>query len=483
MLILDTFSDMRTLLKSVEINRTRSFTVQLVPGEYFMIMNFWDYRVNLPVSGIRPNYIRYKKSLIRKFSVSGESNCRNRMGDQTFDSFITAIEYVGGYTFIGFHDGRILKLQGTGGTGFHMFNVVESSGGFEIFDTNFQSYLVGSHRFQNSILDIVYIDGKTLVCFKGGKILKVNGSGGGGYNVFAITETFNSFSGIPGYNYYSGDEKLDTDVTNITLFSGLTLISFADGRQIKIGGSGGTGHNMFKIVKTNYGYAAQPGTNHLHGSNKFNSPIISSLVVGNYTFFSFEDGRIIKILGSGGTGQNMFNIIQTSGGYAIYSTNYTNYLIGSHKFYNDHRALSMVYANGFTFMMLYKGFILKIQGTGGGGQNMFNIAYGLTSLSQNNIYYNAGGVYPSYLMGAQRWSPDDVEANHLAKVDEFMFYTYTSKAGAGLFSKFTGVVPSTEFVDMFGTDLSFTGLNSGRMISDGSSTSALICSGWIWGNS
>lgn len=86
-------------------------------------------------------------------------------------------------------------------------------------------------------------------------------------------------------------------------------------------------------------------------------------------------------------------------------------------------------------------------------------------------------------MGAQRWSPDDVEANHLAKVDEFMFYTYTSKAGAGLFSKFTGVVPSTEFVDMFGTDLSFTGLNSGRMISDGSSTSALICSGWIWGNS
>ncbi|MBK7130755.1 MAG: hypothetical protein IPM74_04080 [Crocinitomicaceae bacterium] len=468
---------MRVIQRPVEIDRSRGFTAQFIPDEYFYILNYEAYLVNFTLningSDVPFAFFQDKRSLIIKCTVSG-INCMNTVGVSAFGKHITSIEYAEGFTLIGFEDGRILKVLGTGGTGQNMFNITASSGGFAVANTALQSYLVGSHKFQKKILDIVYIGGKTLVCFEAGKILKVNGTGGSGYNVFAITEFLNGFSSVPGYNYYSGYEKLDSDVTNITTVAAYTLIAFKDGRQIKIAGTGGTGANMFKIIKTNYGYSSVPWTYILWGSHKFNSYIIKSLVVGNNTFFCFADGRIMKILGAGGTGQNMFNITQTSNGFATYGPS-TPYLLGSYKFPHNHFAFDMKYINGFTYVLINGDFILKILGTGGTGFNMFNIAYGLSTGYINNLYYNAGGGFPCYLFGGQRWTTNITYIHQLTQIDDWIIVCYCREDGMQFVTKLKSVVNGTSFVNMFGTHSATSGFSIGVMTSDGSSTSAFLC--------
>ena len=53
-----------------------------------------------------------------------------QIGRQLFSNKITCIEYVDGYTLIGFKDGRVAKIIGTGGTGQNMFNIKKSPNGF-----------------------------------------------------------------------------------------------------------------------------------------------------------------------------------------------------------------------------------------------------------------------------------------------------------------------------------------------------------------
>lgn len=325
------------------------------------------------------------------YKIRGEAGSGQSMlggyiiGFQRFDSFITAMAYIEGYVFIGFDDGRILKVNGTGGGGENMFAIQKTANGFKTV-TGY-NYLVGSHKFNSALINITYHVGNTFISFDNKKILKINNSGGGGYNLFAIIETTNGFLGLPGYNYYSGHQKLDAIVTNVITNEGYIFISSKDGRIMKIQKNGGTGANMFAITETNYGYKTLIGYNYLAGTYKFSDYVVFSLVAQGVMFFSFADKHMIKIKGSGGTGQNLFNIKKTSIGYTTFNFQYNAWLLGSQLFFDVAREMAFIQGNlfiSFPENVEYGG-IYKYKGLGGTGLNMFN------------IFNNSN--YPKYYLG------------------------------------------------------------------------------------
>ncbi len=240
--------------------------------------NFKDYSGNLTINNdivintefyevnyYEDNYISYgnDNADIRVFSlpndeyyiVDGKTIYKKKngitLGNQTFNGKVEDIEYVSGYSIIGFDDGRILKIIGTGSVGNTMFNVRKTSYGFEHI-SGYTQYYVGSHKFLSGIKDITYVAGYTFVSFSNKKVLKINGTGGGGYNVFAIQETSSGFNGISGYNYYVGDAKFTFRyVKNIKFDNVNTFLTFSNNKVLEVTGAGGGGHNMF-IVRDLY---------------------------------------------------------------------------------------------------------------------------------------------------------------------------------------------------------------------------------------
>ncbi len=429
---------MKVINERLKDARNKSFVVQLVPGEFFVIVNQLDYIVKLNIQNSEGTkqykFIKNKKSVISKISGSGgvgsDFLSQNLMGDQFFEKWITCIEYVDGYTLIGFSDGKILKIKGTGGSGRYMFNVVETPNGFKQYDLLHLNYLEGSHKFNNQIIDIVHVEGKTLICFEKGKILKINGSGGSGYNLFAINETATSFSNIPGYNYLVGYQILDACVTNITVVKPYTFLAFNDGRQIKIMGTGGNGENMFAIYKMNYGYRSIIGYNYLIGSAKFNGNINKSLVVNEKIIFSFDNGYLIKINGTGGSGQNMFNIKENNSGFETYSLDNAIYLLGDFKIPDGSYARDLKFVDGDLYVVLSTEFLIRITGLGGTGHNMFNLVYKKTGLAKFEVFASGSKMYTTYFVGQQNFKEYKKSFPiQLTQINEFIFVAYADERG------------------------------------------------------
>lgn len=316
------------------------------------------------------------------YKISGDGGTGQHMfgghviGSQKFDSYIVSMAYINGYTFIGFDDGRILKISGTGGSGQNMFAISKVDNGFVTISG--YNYLVGSHKFESSPLFIKYIEGYTIICFKNKKILKIRGAGGGGFNLFAINETSSGFGGVSGYSYYVGHQKLEDYVTNIIYNNGFTFVSTLDKRILKIRGTGGSGVNMFAVKLIDNNYHSISGYNYFSGTYRFREYVTCSLVVGDVMFFGLWDGVVIKIRGTGGTGQNLFNIKPSSNGYITYSTQYNTWLLGSQSFNTDYTIGEMNFIQDNLYITIWRektNSIYKVKGIGGTGQNMFNYPY------------------------------------------------------------------------------------------------------------
>jgi len=219
----------------------------------------------------------------------------NTLGNQTFSGKITDIEYANGYSIIGFDNGRILKIMGTGFFGNTMFNVRETSYGFENIPGGIQ-YYVGSHKFWSGITDITYVAGYTFVSFINKKVLKINGTGGGGYNVFAIQETYSGFNGISGYNYYVGDAKFTYRyVKNIKFDNTNTFLTFSNNKVLEVTGAGGGGPNMF-IVRDLYYYPYFEGY-----PSGYTSYMVAVHDIGCSGWFVLKGAKYIPSWKSGGS--------------------------------------------------------------------------------------------------------------------------------------------------------------------------------------
>ncbi len=199
-------------------------------------------------------------------------------GDEFFKTsyqcYVTKIVQVGTSMMVAFRNGRVLKLQGTGGSGHHMFNVEEVNSGFGVYSLSISNYLEGSQDFENLTWanDIDYIGGATYVTCYNGKVLKVSDNGGTGLNMFNVDAnsgygftTTNSNSNV----YMLGCADFRMNMYETQDIDGHLLISIYPGVLLNLNGSG-TGNNMFALAyQEDNSFKSLCGNFYFEGSEDF----------------------------------------------------------------------------------------------------------------------------------------------------------------------------------------------------------------------
>ncbi|TND10414.1 MAG: hypothetical protein FD123_56 [Bacteroidetes bacterium] len=309
---------------------------------------------------------------------------------------ITDVEYLGGFTFIAFADGRILKVQGTGGLGENMFGIDEHSNGTFTATSGGTSYYVGSHKFKNGIVDLTSVSGNLFLSFnkgfeigifigQNGKMLKVAGAGGSGQNLFGINETngtSNTFSAVTsGTSYYVGDADFKGWISNVSFIDGFLFVSTRNfpgfGKVLKLIRQDGSGNNMFGISEysSSSSFAFEnAGYPYYYGDHRFSNSYVTNMTkIGGEMFVCFDDGRMMKVSGTAGGGHYLFNVDPAGYGFQVHNSAYTSFLLGSQNFGNGHGVTAIEYLGGSTVFGFRNGKVLKVNSTGGTGAYMFNL--------------------------------------------------------------------------------------------------------------
>ncbi len=342
-------------------------TYKFKPNELFVSINTYGGSFLLKIKnngGSGQNMYAINFSGVTFESVDGYSYL---LGQQRFQTRIKDIIYEQGNTIIAFKNGKMLKISGTGGSGYNMFAVTETAGGFETVPG--YSYRLGDAKFNGNITKVLYANNNLIVAFNNGKILKINGLGGTGHNMFAVTETAGGFETVPGYSYRIGDAKFSGSITNAIFANNKLVLGFNNGKILKINGTGGSGHNMFAVTETAGGFETIPGYSYRIGDAKFSASIYELGYFDNKLVLGFLNGKILKINGTGGTGHNMFAVTETAGGFETIPG--YSYRIGDAKFSGI--LTKLAHANNKLLLGFSNGKILKVNGLGGTGHNMFAV--------------------------------------------------------------------------------------------------------------
>lgn len=416
---------------------------KVVPGEMFVAIKNRGIMLKIRDNGGSGHNMFAINSSGNDFN--SETGYDYLIGTQTFGKAITAFTYAEGYTFVGFSDGTIVKIQGTGGSGHNMFALTPVGGTFSSVPG--YSYLVGTAAFASGVSNLSYIETSLFISFFNGLMLKIDHTGGTGSNLFAVYETvikgvnnanptgqsdvielLNSIVGpiakqiitqiqtiipvnitsVPGYEYYQGDAVFSGFVTNIIYKNGEMIISFNNGKMLKVRGTGGTGHNMFAVTESASGFTSVPEYNYYIGDARFSGFVRSSLSAGPDLMLGFSNGHILKVAGTGGTGHNMFAVTQNSSG--IYPLDEYDYFIGNAKYSGG--ITDMMYSGANTFISFNNGKLMKVSGYGGTGANMFN------ATENSYAFVTSSTSYFAYLVGSANFG---VPVTDLAFVDDNTF--------------------------------------------------------------
>jgi hypothetical protein len=289
------------------------------------------------------------------------------IGSQNFPAEIRDLDFIGGFTFVALADGRIVKVNGTGGSGQNMFAIEVAANGFSGVAP--YPYYVGSHKFSSAIADVTAVGSEMLVSFDDGRMIKIAGTGGSGFNLFAIKDNGSSYSSVPDYHYYRGDQDLGSRITAVASIGGTLLVATANGKVLKVSGTGGGGHNMFAVMPTSGGYNRVSPYPYYIGDQKFSAPVRRLLAAPSETILALNDGRMLKIANTGGTGHNMFAVLDKRNFFESVP-NY-HYYIGDQKL--SAAATAMAIVEGSLLVGFGNGKMLKVTGTGGTGHNMFAV--------------------------------------------------------------------------------------------------------------
>jgi hypothetical protein len=121
--------------------------------------------------------------------------------------------------------------------------------------------------------------------------VKVAGTGGTGANMLAVAESGGTVTGASGYHYWQGTQQFGARVTSLVYSSSdnTTTVGLSDGRMLKVRGTGGCGQNMFAVSATDYGFATVPGYSYLLGSQKFATAVNGIYQVAGSTVVSLEE--------------------------------------------------------------------------------------------------------------------------------------------------------------------------------------------------
>ncbi|MEY4875409.1 MAG: hypothetical protein RL708_558, partial [Bacteroidota bacterium] len=249
--------------------------------------------------------------------------------------------------------GTLIKIRNTGGTGHNMF-ALSPDGSIDYSTVSGYNYFYGSQIFSSFIVDVIHVGNETMIALSDGKILKVSGTGGSGHNMLAVNESASDFTSVTGYNYRIGDAKFNSGISCLKYINGYTFIGLRDGKLLKVNGTGGSGHNMFAVTESNSDFSTVAGYNYRVGDAKFNDYVKGMIYILGYTFIWFNNGKMLKINGTGGSGHNMFAVtesISDFSGIAGY-----NYYIGVASFLGSVQSVNFV--GGYLFIGFVKGKML-----------------------------------------------------------------------------------------------------------------------------
>lgn len=298
-----------------------------------------------------------------------------QVGYQEFSGRVTSLLYASSQNqlIVGLSDGRMLKVKGVGGTGSNMFGVKESIAGFESLPN--YNYYLGTQKLSVGVNGLYSAASYMLVALTDGKLLKISGTGGTGVNMLALVEKNGVITSKTGYNYLKGTQQFSSRVTGILYSSSqnVTVLGLSDGRMLKVRNVGGTGANMFAIGQTSEGFASVAGYNYLLGSQKFSYGLSGLYEAAGYMFICLADGKLLKLSGTGGTGYNMLAVKETAGTITGAGGASDKYWKGTQQFPVQVSRVSYLTSEKVTVITLSDGRMLKINGTGGTGQNMFAI--------------------------------------------------------------------------------------------------------------
>jgi hypothetical protein len=291
--------------------------------------------------------------------------------------------------------GAMLKVQGTGGAGANMLAVQENVYDFQTIPG--YNYLQGSQHFYSAgVCGVYQAGGVTFVALENGELVKESGTGGTGGNMLAVQEQNGTVSGLPGYNYWLGTQQFSANVTSLVYSpaQNVTVIGLADGRMLKVAGTGGNGQNMFAVTPTDYGFQTLPGYSYLLGSQKFSTGVSCIDLVSGVMFVGLNNNNLVKVSGTGGTGGNMLAVQEQNG--TVSGLPGYNYWLGTQQFLGNVTGLVYSPAQNVIVIGLSDGRMLKVAGTGGFGQNMF-------AVTPTNYGFQTLPGY-SYLVGSQMFS-------------------------------------------------------------------------------
>ena len=144
-------------------------------------------------------------------------------------------------TFIALNDGRLFKVKGSGGTGTNLLNITSNP--------QYTKYILGTQEFDGVVSCIAQVSGSTLLGFCDGRLLKVKGTGGTGSNMFAVTDhgPGQEFGSASGYHEYEGGQVFPSGVIGIYPIPEGMFVVLIGGMFLKVQGGGGTGHNLLNI--------------------------------------------------------------------------------------------------------------------------------------------------------------------------------------------------------------------------------------------
>ncbi|HHG83473.1 MAG TPA: hypothetical protein ENJ82_01890, partial [Bacteroidetes bacterium] len=220
-------------------------------------------------------------------------------GSQQFESEITNVLYTGNQTIVTLMDGKMVKVSGTGGSSYNMFGLIESASGFT--SSPGYPYYIGSAKFLGHCNDLFYTGNELVMAFSSRKILKVAGTGGAGANMFAVTETAGGFNGNPGFAYYLGDGMFQSQPVELMYVNGKTLIGFVNGKILKVNGTGGSAHNLFGVSESLTAFTGLPGYVYYIGDANFKGYVTAWDYDGSKLLMGFSNNKMLKINGLGGT--------------------------------------------------------------------------------------------------------------------------------------------------------------------------------------
>ena len=170
-------------------------------------------------------------------------------------ALVQSMLHADGATLIGFCNGTILKVASQGarndGRTEHAFGVTQACDNeFEPDPLTAHKSWLGVQHFDKAVTSMLYMKGATILSFSDGKVLKIKGVGSVGEGMLGVEEKWNRFE-ITNTSHTSwlGDHKFSEEIVSMQEGKdGWIFVRFSDEVLLKVNAENAYGSNMFRMI-------------------------------------------------------------------------------------------------------------------------------------------------------------------------------------------------------------------------------------------